>query len=218
MAHPLIDRAGRTYEQLVATGKKILPRLNRWGVFVTRSPGRPKKKTTMDSSAPLPSARTDATSTAAPSTPPGAPGAAVPNFDDVKKALATGPTATGATAEGLEAEIRAVGDNPTAETIIGIIQTALILIGDEEGILTDVEKALLRPPLIRVMAKYHVGKDIMPCELDLALAVIGLVVVRLKKPKTATFFAKWKLWFKGLFLAQKGRQLSRVVDRENPAT
>jgi hypothetical protein len=99
----------------------------------------------------------------------------------------------------------------TAETIIGIIQTALILVGDSEGVLSEPEKTLLRRPLERVLKKYNVGDDVMPPEVDLAVALAGIIIVRLKKPKTATFAGKVRAWFIGTWNARRGEKIAQQV-------
>lgn len=157
-------------------------------------------------------ASSNAENGAAGSTPKAEP---APDFSDIKKAVAAG-----ASPETLEADLSelqttiAAGSTPTAETIIGILQTVLVLIGEEEGILTDGEKILLRPALNRVLKKYDVGNDVLPAEVDLLVAVAGLIVSRLKKPKTAKFAAKVRAWCVGLWFGHKGREIQRIVTRE----
>lgn len=97
------------------------------------------------------------------------------------------------------------------ETGIGIIQTAFVLLGDEEGQLSDTEKVLLRRPLKRVLEKYNIGDEMLPCELDLAVAVASLLILRLSKPKTATKWEKIKAWCADKWFARKGRQTASAV-------
>lgn len=128
----------------------------------------------------------------------------MPNFDDIEKASGKAP----------EAQAEIVNDNATAETIIGVVQTALVLIGAEEGVLSDIEKELLRRPLVRVLEKYNVGKDVLPAEAELALAMATLIITRLQRPKTATWFAKVKAWFVGKYFQREGQKLARQVRDE----
>lgn len=209
-AEPLIDKAGRTYDQLVALGKKLLPRLNKNGWFMPKSPGRPpgiKSKPNMETPAATP-----------PPSPAPAAGPA-PNFNDVDAALRSAPKddTPEARAESLSAEISGMDENTTAATIIGIIQTGLILIGEEEGVLSPIEIELVRKPLVRVLKKYNIGDNIMPAEIDLALALLGLIVARLKKPKTATAFAKFKAWAIQQWAALAGRRLASQVREHAPS-
>lgn len=137
------------------------------------------------------------------SSPASEPAAA--NFDDINRAAGAGA------ADVKEAGAVVMDDNATADSVIGIIQTALVLIGDEEGVLSDTEKTLLRRPLVRILEKYNVGKDVLPVEVDLALAFAGIVITRLQKPKTATFYAKAKAWFVNVWFRGKGHLLAREV-------
>lgn len=130
-------------------------------------------------------------------------GGAAPNA-----ATPEAPASSAPSAETLAADLAAIGDNPTAETIIGIIQTALILIGEEEGVLTPVEILTLRRPLVRTLEKYQVGKDALGPEADLALAVVGLVAARLQKPKTQTAFQKLRAWIVEKFFARRAERVA----------
>jgi len=65
-----------------------------------------------------------------------------------------------------------------------------------------------------VLKKYSIGADVMPCEIDLVLAVLGLFFIRLQKPKTATWFAKVKHWTVQKFFARKGEKFAKVLQRE----
>ena len=91
---------------------------------------------------------------------------------------------------------------------------ALMLIGQEEGVLNETEKTCLRLPLIRVLKKYEIGSDILPAEAELALAMASLVIVRIQRPKTATWFAKFKAWLGNVWFRRKGREFSRAVAAE----
>lgn len=132
--------------------------------------------------------------------------AAAPSFDDVEKA------ARAAVAERGETPIAAaLVENATAETIIGAIQTALVIIGDEEGVLTDIEKEVVRRPLVRVLAKYEVSPDALPAEADLAVAIAAVFIARIQRPKTATFVAKVRLAIGNWWARRKGRELAAEV-------
>lgn len=217
-AEPLIDKAGRTYASLVALGKKLLPRLNRNGWFMPKSPGRtPGKKSKTKMETPTPTNKPVASSPAengAAGSPPPQP----PDFSDVAAALKSAPKDDApASPEKLAEEIAALDENSTAATIIGIIQTGLVLISEEEGVLSPLEIDLVRRPLVRVLKKYNVGENVMPAEVDLALALLGLVVARLRKPKTATAFAKFKFWLMEKGFSMQGKQLAAQVRAHTPA-
>ncbi len=88
-------------------------------------------------------------------------------------------------------------DQMAAEVAINLVQTALILIGQDEGILTDFEKTTLRGPLSRILAKYNLGDKMTP-ELEFSAALAVIVMARLKKPRTMGWFqarlASFKNW------------------------
>lgn len=189
------------------------PYKNTRGHFMPRGGRKPKIKP-MESSPSLATA-------AEPVLPPDVPAPPTPAtaaaFGDVAAALKTfggDATPAGGTAESLADDIRAVGDNPTAETVIGLIQTGLMLIGEEEGLLSAAEKDMIRRPLVRVLAKYGVGKDVLPAEVDLVLAVLGVIAFRLQKPKTAKFAAKVRAWVVDKFFAGRGRKLAHTLQKE----
>ncbi len=153
----------------------------------------------------------------------------VPEFSDVKRALGSMPAGEGVSGPAIDSAgdlaeaMSKLPENPTAETLIGIYQTALVLIGQEEGILTALEKEMLRRPLVRVLDKYAIGANIMPAEVDLALVAIAIFVSRLQKPKTATAFMKVKAWFVRKFFASQGEKLASRLREEvgpgvNPAS
>ncbi len=131
-----------------------------------------------------------------------------PSFDDVEKA------ARAAVATNGETTPEDVAENMTAETVIGILQTALVLIGEDEGVLSPQEKELLRRPLVRVLAKYNVSGETLPPEADLALALAVIVVTRLRKPKTASFVVRLKTWFQGHVLARRVQRVTNSVSVE----
>lgn len=223
MLSNLKDKFGRLFKpgfhRLKPDGS---PFIGRFGQFMPRG-GRKKKNKTMIVE-PTATTPHEITGEPTPSKPPVEISAEVPspasapNFDDVKKALEShgdgGGTDAAATPEGFQEELLAVADNPTAETIIGLIQTALIFIGEEEGMLSPVEKTMIRRPLERVMKKYNLGKNILPAEMDLVLAVLGVVAVRMQKPKTAKWAQKVKAWFVDKFFANKARKMATTLERE----
>lgn len=239
-AQPVRDRLGRIFDALkFRRGPDGQPRFDVLGRFVNLRGGRKKKLPTMETPSPsqpaasshaengasgsvTPAATPETTREASPAVPP-----PPPDFADVKKALGSfdpgaEPADVAGQAAALAEEISDLPDNPTAESIIGIIQTGLVLIGEEEGILTMQEKILLRRPLERVLKKYEIGSNTLPAEVDLALCLLGLVAARLQKPKTATFALKCKAWIMQKFFASKGEKLAAKLEREvggavNPA-
>lgn len=215
------DSLGRAFDAVRFRLKDGKPYTNARGHFMPRGGRKPKVKPMESSTSPVPAADpapvAPAPSPAAPSPAP-APAAA---FVDVAAALKTFPVedtegseSRAPTAETLSDELKHVGENPTAETIIGLIQTGLILVGEEEGMLSPAEKDLIRRPLIRVLAKYNVGKDVMPAEADLAIAVLGVIAFRLQKPKTAKFAAKVRAWVVEKIFGSRGRKLQHDLQRE----
>lgn len=224
---PTQDKLGRLFDPA-----RFKPKLDALGRWVNARAGRkPAKKTrqlalsmSSDPTATAPATETPApasgeaapATSAAETTPPAAADAA-PKFDDIETAAGPAAPAPGAAKPGEssgEGEDGG-GGNSTAETVIGIIQTALVLIGDDEGVLSAQEKRMLRPPLERVLKKYDVGADVLPAEVDLALAMATIIIVRLKKPKTATWFAKVRIWFGGRVAEAKGRALAASVKEAN---
>lgn len=108
-----------------------------------------------------------------------------------RKQAGTGPAA---------AESRLPGDDPaaleelqpipadmTVDVAIGLVQAALIMIGQEEGILTEPEKVMLRGPLLRIIRKHNIGDKMSP-ELEFAAAFAVVILARLKQPKTQGWF------------------------------
>lgn len=75
----------------------------------------------------------------------------------------------------------------SADVAIGLIQTVLIMIGEEEGVLTPLEEKMLKGPLSRCLEKYNLGSKMTP-ELEAAAIVALLFQRRLKKPKTQSWF------------------------------
>lgn len=229
MSSQLTDSIGRIFDpQKFKNAKDTLGRwINARAGRKSTKKTKPAKSSRMNTPEATPS--TEPAPETAPASPPPPPPAdtppslaaapePAPDFSDIQKAAAT------PSAETLETDLSevqtaiATGSTPTAETIIGILQTMLVLIGEEEGILTDGEKIILRPALNRVLKKYNVGNDVLPAEVDLLVAVAGLIVSRLKKPKTAKFAAKIRAWVVNLWFGHKGREIQRVVTREASAS
>lgn len=103
-----------------------------------------------------------------------------------------------------------------AETLIGLIQTALIMLGQDDGILTESEKVMLRGPLERVMRKYGLGE--MPCELELAAALAAIIIERLQRPKVQTRIERVKAWVSGWWLGRRGAAMAaKVAEVAKPA-
>jgi len=222
------DRFGRLFDAMkFRVGGDGRPRFDALGRFVNLRGGRkPKNKMTTNEikpAEPAPAVPPSPEPAAAPSVtvpPPVAAPEPVPAFDDVKRALGSMPAGEGVSGPAIDSAgdlaeaMSKLPENPTAETLIGIYQTALVLIGQEEGILTALEKEMLRRPLVRVLDKYAIGANIMPAEVDLALVAIAIFVSRLQKPKTATAFMKVKAWFVQKFFASQGEKLAHKL-REN---
>lgn len=155
-----------------------------------------------------------------------------PRFEDIERASKKPlpgeeiPPDPNATVSGAESEAGGPGitsaaavtvENITCETIIGIIQILLVFVGEEEGVLTKTEKTLLRPGLERLLRKYEIGETALPPELEVLLAVAGIVIERVKKGgKTATAFAKFKAWTAGMWSRHKGAQVGSQLRREVP--
>ena len=209
------DTLGRAYD-----AAKFLPRFDSLKRWVNRRAGRkprnaPKKEITHmttetpeTTETPAPAADTTATP---PAPAPEPPAGAAPAFDDIAAAAnAPEPPPEAATPAakdaGADAEV-----NTTAETIIGIIQTALVMIGEDEGVLSDPEKTLLRRPLQRVLDKYDITSEALPPEVDFAVALAMIVIARLKKPKTATTFVKFKTWLQNKLARRRGEKLAEKV-------
>jgi len=208
------DSLGRLFD-----ARKFRPFLDSLKRFIParvgRRPGKSKpKKNPMTTPAEETPAATQPAPEAQPSPAPAPetalpdpPSAPPPDLSDIAAAAAGQP----ADGEAQPASVELVGTS-TAETIIGIIQTALVMIGDDEGILSDTEKTVLRAPLERVLKKYDVGKDALPAEVDLAVALATIIIVRLKKPKTATFAAKVRAWITAKVFNAKGTALAHRVE------
>jgi len=185
------------------------PFLNRFGFFMPRGgrrarPPQPNQPPTTPPTIPEPTTQppSPALPAAAPAPEPS------PDFGDISAAL-NAPLPNAEPSKPAEPP-----PNIAAQTCIGIIQTAFCLVGDDEGLLSETEKEVLRRPLQRVLDKYNIGEKLMPAELDLAVAIATLFIVRLQKPKTATKWLRFKAWFADRFFAAKGRQFAAKVRRE----
>jgi hypothetical protein len=207
----VVDKIKRRFDpEKFAVNAAGSPRFDKIGRFVNKRAGRKgMPKSPQPDPAPSP---------AQPENPPEQPQdepAAVIDFSDIERAARPSvPT----TEEAHNFDVSKLEGSKTCETIIGAIQTALVLIGDDEGLLSETEKMVLRMPLERVLKKYDVGEDVLPPEFDLALAMAGVVIVRLQKPKTATFAAKVKHWVVNKWFRHKGNSLSREIAREAPVS
>jgi hypothetical protein len=191
---------------------KFLPRFDRRGWWINRNAGRRRLR---PESGPFPASQPPPSAAPQPAPALATPGMTIGgmiSFDDINKAASAAPPAdAGAPAPAGEA---VVIESVAAETCIGILQTALVLIGDDEGLLTRTEKEALRRPLQRVLDKYDIGEKMLPAELDLAICVGTLLITRLQKPKTATWFARTKAWFADRFFRAKGNALAGKMRRE----
>lgn len=191
------DSINRPWNPALWRAENGKPKLDKFGRFISIKNGRP------------PGVKTTPAQTSAPTVAPSQPAAEKVDFSDVERIARAASGVLG----NSEAS-PALPENPTAETVMGLIQTVLVLIGDEEGLLSEMEKQLVRRPLERVLEKYNIGKDILPAEVDLVLAVLGLLAVRLQKPKTATFWEKAKAWAVNAWFSRKGHSTARELRRE----
>jgi hypothetical protein len=83
----------------------------------------------------------------------------------------------------------------SVQVAIGLVQTALIMIGEEEGELTELEVKMLRGPMLRVLQKYGMQTKMTP-ELETAAVIALFIQRRLKKPKTQSWFLSRLQWLK----------------------
>lgn len=199
------DKLGRLFD-----AQKFKPAFDTLGRWINLRAGRRNRNAaTKPKMSPAPSPAPQSPETAAEPPPAAVPEAPAVDFSDIERAAKTAaipePGKPAAESDG-EAESLS-----TSETLIGMIQLALMLIGDDEGVLSDVEKQMLRRPLERVLKKYEVGADVLPAELELAAVMASLVIKRLKKPKTGTFFGKIRLWFAGKVARREGERIANVV-------
>jgi hypothetical protein len=148
----------------------------------------------------------------APESPRGATSPAAepaPDLSDIARAASGAPA---------PAPAGGTGENATVETVIGTLQILLVIVGEEEGVLSPAEKLLLRPPLERLFKKYDIGAEVLPAEVEILFAVAGIVIERVKRGgKTATAFAKVKAWIVARFFAHRGAQMGAQMRREVPA-
>ena len=185
-------------------GKTPFPPKENAPTTMTNTPATPTSATTADTTASGTGSITEA-----PTATPSAPSA--PDFSDIDAASRAPDTPQPADGAPVDAAEDAADGASTANTIIGIIQTALVLIGEDEGVLSETEKTLLRNPLNRVLEKYDIGADVLPPEVDFAFALASIVIARLKKPKTATTFAKLRAWIAEKIWRRKGEKLAKEV-------
>lgn len=128
-------------------------------------------------------------------------------------ASATRSTLPPDTAPGAEEAVPTLTAEIGVEVAIGLIQTALIMVGEEEGELTELEAKMLRGPLQRILAKYNLDSKMTP-ELECASVVAALILRRMKRPKTQGWFLSKLAWVKGWWNARK---LKRAVADPIPA-
>ncbi|MDR2675318.1 MAG: hypothetical protein LBC18_10780 [Opitutaceae bacterium] len=208
---PETDSLGRRFDP-----SKFLPRFDRLQRWINARAGRKKQNMeTPDTTV----TNTDAAAPAGapePTPPPPAPASGprppdAPSFDDINAAAAAPPPPPAAAAAAADDDDEESG---TVETIIGLLQIALMLIGEEEGMLSEVEKRMLRRPLERVLKKYNVGLDCLPCELELAAAVATIIIARLRKPKTRSLLSRFFGWVGAKWGAFRGRRAGQDKLRE----
>lgn len=85
------------------------------------------------------------------------------------------------------AQLEPVAADMAADVAIGLVQSALIMIGEEEGALTEPEAKMMRGPLQRIIRKYNIGDQLTP-ELEFAGALAVVIMARMKRPKTHGWF------------------------------
>jgi hypothetical protein len=90
---------------------------------------------------------------------------------------------------------------------IGLFQAALVMIGKEEGVLSEPEKEAIRVPLEEVLRKYNMGDKLTP-ELALAVVVGSVILARAGQPKTQTTFQRWGAWLRGHWVARGVRRVT----------
>ncbi|OAM89862.1 hypothetical protein OH491_17485 [Termitidicoccus mucosus] len=213
MLESQLDSIGRRFDPA-----KFLQKFDALGRWVNARAGRRKQNA---GGSPFPAKEiapmetptmpeTPAPDSGAEKTPPPAPPPTddppPPSFDDINAAANTAPPPE---PEGVEPEEDEEGG--TVETILGLIQIALMLIGQDEGVLSEPEKKMLRRPLERVLKKYNVGLDAMPCELELAAAVATIIIARLRKPKTRGTFSRFFGWIGSKWGAWRGRRAAAAA-------
>lgn len=217
------DSLKRVFDPLkFRLGPDGLPRFDRLGRFVNLRGGRKKKMETNTlppvmppaESSPAPAVIVSEPSPLPPGLAPTVPAPAAPDFSDVRESLDRfGGAPAGDESGDFKTDLLKVAANPTAESVIGILQTALILLGGSEGKLDETEKELLRGPLTRVLKKYQVGADVMPAEVDLVLALLAVFASKLQKPKFAGRWESVKAWAVAKW---RGQKLAKELQREAP--
>ena len=88
----------------------------------------------------------------------------------------------------------------SVEVAIGLIQTVLIMIGEDEGELTEIEVKMLKKPMLHVLQKYGMSDKMTP-ELEAAAVVAVIVMRRIRKPKTQAWFQSKLIWLRSLWTA-----------------
>jgi hypothetical protein len=94
----------------------------------------------------------------------------------------------------------------SVEVAIGIVQTALIMIGEEEGVLDELEIRMLRGPMQRCIVKYNLASKMTP-ELETAAIIATLLMRRLKKPKTQGWFQDKLVRVRNWWIARRVRKV-----------
>lgn len=97
----------------------------------------------------------------------------------------------------------------TVDVAIGMFQAILIMVGEDEGILTDPEKTMLRGPLLRLIRKHNLGDKMTP-EMETLAALAVAILARLKKPKTQGFFQRQLGRVQAWWVAQKIKRAAPV--------
>lgn len=175
-ANPLTDSNGTAWHPSKYRLKDGKPQLDTRGRFVPQGLGR--------KAAPKPAAAAPGEPTPAPLPKSTLPGSDTPAADPAALAQVA-PAAL------------------TAEVAINLVQAALIMIGEDEGILSDAEKTMLAAPLSKIIQKYNLADQMTP-ELEAGCVVAMIVLTRLKKPKTQT-------WFQGMLLKCRGFIVGRKI-------
>ena len=173
-ANPLTDSNGTAWHPSKYRLKDGKPQLDTRGRFVPQGLGR--------KAAPKPAAAAPGEPTPAPLPKSTLPGSDTPPAAELAQVA---PAAL------------------TAEVAINLVQAALIMIGEDEGILSDAEKTMLAAPLSKIIQKYNLADQMTP-ELEAACVVAMIVLTRLKKPKTQT-------WFQGMILKCRGFIVGRKI-------
>lgn len=95
----------------------------------------------------------------------------------------------------------------SVDVAIGLVQAALIMIGEDEGVLSEIEVKMLRGPFLRIIEKYNVKSQMTP-ELEVMSCIAVVILRRLKKPKTQSWFQRQLQWVVGWWRARKIEKLA----------